>query len=408
MAKNNVSMRINAFFGDDLIDLAFPDNWAVEVCRMAGHDRPPLSEEELRNALRNPIGSPRLSELAKGKKEVCILFDDIPKPTPTGAVAPYVIEELHEGGITDEQIRFICAPGTHRPMTQREFVAKLGQDIVENYMVYNHTIWENVVDVGTTSRGTKVEVNREFASCDLRIAIGSFFPHGSAGYGGGGKIILPGVSSIETVEQHHSKIKGSSRYDNLDENEFRLDLEEAARLAGLHFKVDVVINNHREVIGLFAGDLVEEHRAGTVFAQSMYKTELAEKADVVVTNAYPDEAQNGRAFRCALPSLKEGGDVVLLLHQKDGQSLHQYSSRFGTDYGARNYKPGRSNTMLEKVNRVIVIAPILSKYDKSSLGPAGKILWCRTWAEALSELSDDHGAGTKVAVYPYAALQNPA
>ncbi len=408
MATNRVSMRVNAFFGDERIELAFPGNWEVQACLMAGHDLPALNEQKMSEALQKPIGSPRLSELAKDKKKVCILFDDIPKPTPTDAIVPYVLEELHNGGIKDEQIRFICAPGTHRYLTYREFVAKLGRDTVERYPVYNHSIWENLVDVGTTSRGTPVQVNREFASCDLRVAIGSIFPHGAAGFGGGGKIILPGVSGIDTIEHHHTNRKGNRNLDELDENEFRLDIEEAARLAGLHFKVDAVLNNRREVIGLFAGDFVEEHRAGAVLARKVYATKLAENADVVVANSYPDEPQMGRCQWCVDPSLKEGGDVVFVVHSQDGQNLHQLSSRFGTGYGGRKYNPDRLNRRLDKVNRLIVMAPSLSKYDRADLVQPEKVTWCRNWGEVLAELCDRHGSGTNAAVYPYAPLQIPA
>ncbi len=401
-------MRVNAFFGDETIELAFPGNWEVQACLMAGHDHPALSEQKMREALQKPIGSPRLSELAKDKKEICILFDDIPKPTQTSVILPYVLEELHNGGIKDEQIRFICAPGTHRYLTYREFVAKLGSDIVEKYPVYNHSIWENLIDVGTTSRGTSVQVNREFASCDLRIAIGSIFPHGQAGFGGGGKIILPGVCGLDTIEHHHKNMKGNRNFDELDKNEFRLDIEEAARLAGLHFKVDAVLNNHREVIGLFAGDFVEEHRAGAVLAHKIYATKMAENADVVVANSYPDEPQMGRCQWCVDPSLKEGGDVVFIVHSQDGQNLHQLSSRFGTGYGGRLYNPERLSRRLDKVNRLIVMAPSLSKYDMIDLVPAEKVTWCRNWGEVLAELCDRHGAGTNAAVYPYAPLQIPA
>ena len=408
MATNRVSMRINAFFGDERIELAFPGSWEVQTCLMAGHDHPALSEQQMREALQNPIGSPRLSELARDKREVCILFDDLPKPTPVGAIVPYVLEELHNGGIKDEQIRFICAPGTHRFLTYREFVAKLGREIIERYPVYNHSIWENLVDVGTTSRGTPVQVNREFASCDLRVAIGSIFPHGAAGFGGGGKIVLPGVCGIDTIEHHHGNRKGNPNLDELDKNEFRLDIEEAARLAGLHFKVDAVLNNHREVIGLFAGDFVEEHRAGAVLARSMYTTEIAKNADVVVANSYPDESQMGRCQWCVDPSLKEGGDAVFVIHSQEGQSLHQFSSRFGTGYGGRNYNPERLSRRLDKVNRIIVMTPSLSKYDRADLVPAEKVIWCRNWGEVLAELCDRHGSGTMAAVYPYAPLQIPA
>jgi len=407
MGMSKVSMRVRAFYGDDLLDIFFPENWDVQPCLMAGHDKEPLTDDEIRKALQSPIGSPTISELAKGKKEVCILFDDIPKPTQTSRIVPFVLEELHAGGITDEHIRFICAPGTHRPLTYIEFVAKLGREIVEKYPVYNHSIWENLVFVGKTSRGTPVNVNKEFHSCDLRLAIGSLFPHASAGFGGGGKIILPGVCGIDTIEHHHNNMREGSGVGKVEGNVFRDDLDEAARLAGLHFKIDQVINNHRQPVALFAGDLIQAHRAGAKVAAQVYATKPAKNVDIVVANAYPDEPQMGRACWFVPMSLKEGGDVVLINHSPEGQNLHQLSSRFGTAYGGRMYNPSRLNRNLDKAKRIFVMSPIMSKYDRDDIGPKDKVVWCKTWGEVLAELGNIHGAGTKVAVYPYAPLQLP-
>ena len=144
MAVTRIRMHVNAFFGDEEIECAFPATWQVTECRMAGHDALPLSDEQMRKALQQPIGTPRLQILAHGKREVCIVFDDLPKPTPVSRIVPFVLEELHAGGIRDEQIRFVCGPGTHRFLTYPEFAAKLGAEIVERYPVYNHSIWENL------------------------------------------------------------------------------------------------------------------------------------------------------------------------------------------------------------------------------------------------------------------------
>ena len=196
---------------------------------------------------------------------------------------------MHAGGVTDDQIRFVNAPGTHRHMTYGELALKLGADIVERYPVYHHNIYENLVDVGTTSNGTPVLVNREFMSCDLRVGIGSIIPHQSAGFGAGGKIILPGIAGMKTVAYHHTNLrKGPAsnkvKLGRVDDNPFRLDIEEAARLAGLQFKVDCVLNNRREVVGLFAGDFVAEHRAGVKLAREIYTTEMLKEMDVLVNN----------------------------------------------------------------------------------------------------------------------------
>ena len=408
MGPQKVTLRVNCWYDEHDIEIAFPSNWEVIECRMIGHNRPALTAEQMRAAVQNPIGSPRLNELAKGKKEVVILFDDLPKPTPAKVIVPFVLEELHAGGITDEHIRFLCAPASHRPLMYPEFAAKLGAEIVARYPVYNHNIYEHHVYIGTTSRGTPVHVNKEFASCDLRVAIGGIIPHPSAGYGGGGKIVIPGVSSIDTIESHHKHFIDAARVERgrVHDNDFRLDIEEAARLAGLDFKVDAVINNRREVVGLFAGDFVEEHRAGVELAQQVYPTEVAQGADVVVSNTYPDESQFVRSTWCVPLSLNEGGDVVMVIQSHEGQNLHHYGGQFGSDYGGRGWAAGLRAKLLAKAGRVLVFAPFLSMYDRMELGaPEKEVVWCKDWGEVLAELAVRHGPGTKVAVYPYASLQ---
>ncbi|MHB1006829.1 MAG: lactate racemase domain-containing protein [Chloroflexota bacterium] len=409
MAAKKVRLRVGAWFLEQDIEIVFPDNWDVQECRMAGHDRPALGDEAMRAAVQNPIGSPCLSELARGKEKVVIIFDDLPKPTPVSRIAPFVLEELQAAGIADSQIRFICAPGTHRPLIYPEFVAKLGKEIVDRFPVFNHTIWENVVHVGTTSHGTEVRVNREFAACDLRIGIGSLIPHGLAGFGGGGKLVLPGVAGIDTIDSHHVKMAKSDdlsgQRGELEGNRFRLDIEEAARLAGLHFKVDAVLNNKREVVGLFAGDFVAEHRVASKLATEVYYTEPIMGADVVVVNAYPDEPQFVRSTWAVDLSVREGGDAVLINHSHEGQNLHQWGGRFGTDYGGRGWKPGRRAQHLDKPARLMVLSPHLSMYDRQELGAMEKVSHYTEWSEVLAELASRHGPGTKVVVYPYAPIQ---
>jgi len=413
MTTRKVSLRVGAWFGEREIEIAFPSNWDVVECRMAGHDKPALTDDEMRAALQNPIGSPRLSELAKGKKEVVILFDDLPKPTPTSRIVPFVLEELHAGGITDGQIRFLCAPGTHRQLTYTEFAAKLGEEIVQHYPVYNHNCYDNLVLVGTTSNGTPVHVNREFVACDLRLGIGSLIPHASAGFGAGGKMILPGVAGMETVKYHHAHFrKGPDAHrvalGRVDDNPFRLDLEEAARLAGLHFKIDSVLNNRREVAGLFAGDFVAEHRVAAKLAYEVYKTSMIKDADIVVSNGYPDECQFARSTFLVPHSLKEGGDVVIVNHSYGGQAVHMWAGRWGTDFGGHGWTPGHRARHLVKASRIYIMAPALAKADRMEFGAAEKVFWYKSWGEVLADLVSRHGAGTRVGVFPYSPLQLPA
>ena len=413
MPTQKIDLRVQAWFGEKDIELVFPSNWEVTERRMAGHDRKALTDDQMRTALKNPIGTPRLRELARGKEQGIVLFDDLPKPTPTSRIVPFVLEELHEGGIRDEQIRFLCAMGTHRYMTYAELAAKLGADIVEKFPVYQHNTYENTAFVGKTSAGTPVYLNQEFVSCDLKLGIGSIIPHQFAGFGAGGKIVMPGIAGIETIVHHHVNMckppfAETVKLARVDGNAFRLDIEEAARLTGFHFKIDSVLNNRREVVGLFAGDFVAEHRAGVKLAREVYATDMLKDMDVVISNGYPDECQFSRSIWTVPISLREGGDAVIVNHSHSGQVVHQWSGRFGTAFGGRGWKPGGKASHLKKAARVFILAPFLSKVDRMELGSAEKVVWSKSWEEVLAQLISRHGAGTRVGVYPYAPIQIPS
>ncbi len=408
MVGHRVQLRVNAYEDEDL-ELTFPGDWEVVECRMLGHGRPPLTDEQIRSAIQSPIESPRLREIAKGKERVVILFDDPTKPTPTHRIVPFFLEELREGGIRDDQIRFVCGFGAHRALSTREFVTKLGADVVANYPVYNHNPYENVVYVGTTSRGTPMYINREVVSCDLRIAIGGIIPHRLAGFGAGGKIVLPGVAGIETIAAHHSRMvqepyRETIGVGKVDGNHFRLDIEEGARLGGLQFKADCVINDRREVVGVCAGDVVAEHRAGVRLAREVYHTELVGDADVLVSNAYPDEHQVMRAFRLSPLCLKDGGDLVVVGWNREGQAVHYLNGRFGTEYGGRGWRSGRTSEALARVGSVFVLTPLLSMTERMEFG-GNNVVWCRSWGEVIAKLAARHGPGTRAVVYPYAPIQ---
>ena len=161
MSSVSVTIPIACWRDNTTLDLDMPDEWEVTECIMTGHDAPEMTDDKIKEAFSRPLGTPTLREMAGGKQQVVILFDDLIRPTPVYRVVPFVIDELHQAGITDDQIRFIAAIGTHAPMTRAEMVKKLGAEIVEKYPVYNHNIFDNVVEVGRTSFDTPVFINRE-------------------------------------------------------------------------------------------------------------------------------------------------------------------------------------------------------------------------------------------------------
>ena len=399
-----------AWYGDTKLDLVFPERWDVTLCPMAGQNRPVLSDEEIRGAFANPIGTKTIRKLAEGKEEVVIIFDDMTRPTRVYQLLPFVLEELRLGGISDDHIRFVVASGAHGTWTRIDFAKKLGEDVVDRFPVYNHNPYDFLTELGETSRGTPVSVNSEVAQCDLKIGIGSITPHPMSGFGGGSKIISPGVASIETILHNHHTLGGygpdesphpSTGLARIEENIIHLDMDETARMVGLDVKIDAVINLRRDPVGLFVGDFVEEFRKGVDLAKEVYATEPAENMDVVVANAYSKANEAVIAVLIGMFSVKGGGDLVIVANAPDGQVTHYLYGKFGKKIGGRAYIPPW------KRGKVIIFSPHKENTNPGWFGSPESLVFCKTWSEVLEELSVRSTDKAKVAVYPDATLQYP-
>jgi len=389
------------------LELEFPDSWDVHYLPPNGHDRPKLTPQQIEQAFANPIGAPRIRDLARGKKEVAILFDDITRPTRTYETLPYVLQELEEAGITDDQIRLIAAIGSHGTHDNNALRKKLGQETLERFPVYQHNPWENCIPVGTTSHGTPLAVNREVMSCDLKIGIGCILPHPQVGFGGGGKIILPGVSHIDSIEYFHGKVMESAPQTtgpgNYDENVMRFDTEEAAKLAGLDMTIDALMNMRGEMTALFVGDPVQEHREAVKLAKQVYATEGISGADIAVTNAFLKSSEAAIAVMIAIRSIKlPGGTVVININAPEGQMVHYLLRSFGKSYGGRRYIQRKVPTGGFKV---IVLNPLKDLTCVDLFGDAQSVIWAKNWDDVMNELRPSHPDGAKVAVYPDGTMQ---
>lgn len=415
MNTQTIRIPTKAWYGDEDMALQFPETWEVHECRMVGHDTPALSDEQLRQALLHPLGTEPLREMAQGRKKVVILFDDLTRPAPTWKMLPFILEELQAAGITDDQIRFVGAFANHAAMCLDDFVKKLGQDIVRRFRIFNHNPYEHHVDLGKTTRGTPVLINREVMECDLKIGIGGLIPHLGAGFGGGAKLVLPGVASIDSVSHNHMVIgnlggdrsaQRKSRLGEIENNELRQDLEEAVRKVGLDLKIDLLVNNRRDIVGVFAGDFITQHRAGVEKAKQLYSTSVIKDCDIVVMNTYPIENQAIKGIWPGKLSLKQGGLAVVVAQSAEGQALHYLGGRFGTDYGGRMWGMPQQ-LVIPQAERLVVCSSYLSKTDIDVYGPAEKVVPCATWGEVLIDLLAAYPHKAKVAIYPYAAIQYP-
>lgn len=411
MPNKIVSVPNQKWFKEGKLRLTFPARWNVIPCLMNGHGVPQLTTSQIRTVFSSPVAGPKLRELAKGRKQAAILFDDISRPTPTASIVPHVLEELHAAGIPDSSIRFVCAAGCHGAHTYKDFERKLGAGILDRFPVYNHNIYDNCSYVGQTSQGTRLYVNSEVVSCDLKIGIGSVITHPQTGFGGGGKIILPGVSAMESIDHYHNlefKAKAAGKGNtvgmaNYKDNPLTRDFTEAAKLACLDFKVDVVLNGSGKPCAIFCGEVESVYKAAVAYAVPHYATKLVASTDIAVVNTYckGNEAIIGAIIGITMLAEK-GGALVLIMDFPTGQVVHYLIGSFGKAVRGRQFQC--VNYSLPWIKRVIVLCPQFEHSMADWLAIPGTV-WVRTWKEVLGVLQKDYPGAARVAVVPDGTTQ---
>jgi nickel-dependent lactate racemase len=328
--------------------------------------------------------------------------------TRTSDMLPALLEELAAAGIPDKSIRFIAACGCHSAMNRADFAKKLGEDVMLRFPVYNHSPFKNCEYVGTTSRGTKVSVNAEVMKCDLKIGIGSVVPHIMAGFGGGGKLVLPGVASYGSVVALHASAGSGvgstvTGMGNIEDNPRRRDIEEAAELAGLDMKIDAIVNTWGETVAVYAGEPRQTFSAALEEARKHYLSPVSRNNDIVIANSYAKANEAISGLLVAFPALKpEGGDVVLLANAPEGQITHYLMGPFGNEIG------GLYQLRMEpppNVKKLIVYSEYPERSCLNYMEDSDRVVMASKWSDVLGLLKERHGDSAKVAVYPNADIQ---
>ena len=303
--NNTATVYSRAWYGDEELTLNFPAGWKVEV--LGPKDAPVLSDTQIEQAFAEPIGTRRISELASGKKSAAIIVDDLSRPTPAATVIPFLLRELASAGVPKSEIRFVVGGGSHRPLTDEEVAKKIGADVAAEYEATSHDFMSgDLRALGSLDNGMPIYLNRVVADADFKICLGGIYPHGSVGFGGGAKLIVPGIAGFATMFYFHSfsPSRGHAIIERKGSEPDHRDFSEAvAGVLGLDVIANVVLNSRREICGLFVGDFVQAHRKGAYFALDTYGTEIPEtsqkETDLVVLNCYPldsDPIQTGKAL----------------------------------------------------------------------------------------------------------------
>lgn len=322
---------------EDVPELEVPDRNLTGVYRTpeAGPGRTPA--ELTAQALEKPTGTAPLRDLARGRRSVLIVCDDVSRPTPVHALVPPVLGTLRDAGVPDAAIAFLMALGTHRPMTRREIEDKLGRSVAASFAVYNHD-WQDpgaCADLGRTEQGVQVWINRRVVAADLVIGIGRIMPIDICGFTGGGKILVPGVcGKLTNDDMHWTRIDlDDAQIIGRRDNPVRASIDAMARKAGLDFIVNCIMDVHRRVAHVVAGDLVEAHRRGCQRAVALHGVAIPEPADIVVADSYPFDIefwQANKALDQASFAVRPGGVLILVSPCSEGFSAtHAEILEFG-------------------------------------------------------------------------------
>lgn len=410
MASGEVVMPWAAWYGDREKRLEFPQGWEVEIANPA-RELKPLGDDEIRVRLGQAIGTKPIHELARGKKRVAIVIDDLTRPTPTDQLLPLIIHELRRGGIDTEQVLILIGSASHRFPTRIDLLKKLGKDLLGAVSVYNHHPYENLEYLGETSRGTPAYINKFYLESDLRIGVGTILPHAAAGFAGGAKVVAMGLGGMETILHNHDSqgvSKEAGPVGNV-ENPMRHDLEEIAKMGCLDLIVNVVLNRYRQVSGVFVGDMIKAHREGVELARESWGTEAPRLVDIGVFNAYPKDTEAIQAFNAINPSLvdgdpvvRPGGAVVIATASPEGVGIHSCEG-----FGMRGYKEWLRWLQEAEVFRdrkLILYTPKLTQLEVKHLYPAHCIV-CNHWGQVIETLRESFPSRSKVVVFPTGTFQ---
>lgn len=310
-------MRLTFGYGSGHQHVDLPDRNLLAVLTSNELHHARVGREAVQWALAHPIGSARLRELARPGQTVSIVTSDISRPLPSYDILPDVLDELYASGILPEDITLVFALGSHRAHTEEEKKRLVGERCWREICCIDSDP-NDCVHLGETSRGTPVDITRAVAQADVRICLGNIEFHYFAGYSGGAKAIMPGVSTSAAIQANHRMMTSSDACaGKLNGNPIRADIEEAGELCGIDFIVNVVLDEHKKIVYAVAGDVTLAHRNGCAYLDQMYRKPIAQRADIVLVSqgGAPKDAnlyQTQKALDNAKYAVKPGGTIILI------------------------------------------------------------------------------------------------
>jgi hypothetical protein len=387
----------NSMYGNKPVIVDIPDSWEISIHSYRGETAKSLTKKEIHDMV---VHKAKIAEKSKGCKDAVIIIDDITRPTPVQDIAESVIAELTKN-IPPEKIRFVAAVGMHRAMSREDFVRKLGNRLVQEFRTFSHNPFFNTIQVGICSAGFPVELNAECVRADFKVGIGAIFGHANTGISGGGKLIVPGIASLETARRYH--LHPMQRW-NLSLKARQITLE-AAEMLGLNCKIDVLLNGKGEISQLFAGTCRENIEENIKEIFEFFRTAKPEPADVVIANNYfkPSEPDVVLSYPEFFNFIIPGGALIVSSHSPMGAATHYLFGRWG-DSGIGGVSYHGNRCIPGSIGRYFAFSTYLDKgtalqYHYDPTDP--RFCWTDSWNTIMKTLGNE---ARKVLILPYATV----
>ena len=358
-------MRLEFGYGTGCQMVEVPERNVMGVLESNEMEHLRRGAEAVRYALEHPIGSARLSQEVKPGQKVAIVTSDISRPLPSYDVLPGVLDELYAAGVAPEDVTVVFGLGSHRGHTEAEKEHLVGERCYREVKCVDSDP-EDCIHMGTTKAGTPVDITRVVAQADFRICLGNIEFHYFAGYSGGAKAIMPGVSTPAAIQSNHRMmVRPEACAGKLEGNPIREDIEEAGEICGIDYIVNVVLDEHKHIVYAVAGDKVAAHREGCAYLDKMYRKPIPRKADIVIVSqgGAPKDAnlyQTQKALDNAKHAVRKGGTIILIgacqeglgsakFEQwlKEASTAHDLVERIGREFELGGHKAAAIGMVLE-------------------------------------------------------------
>lgn len=412
-------MKVSLNYGDDSMALDIPDENYMGTLSPKDTREIEDSINEVRRALSNPIGSKKLKEIVSSQDKVVILASDITRPCPSYILLPPILKELNEAGLSNDQITIVFGLGVHRKQTEEEKKKLVGEEVYNQVKCIDHDI-DNCVKIGTTKRGNQVFIFKKVLDADFVIATGNLEFHYFAAYSGGAKAVAPGICSRSTIANNHKHFLDSgAKAGKIEGNPIREEIEEIGEMVGIDFMVNAVLNSHKKIVKVVAGDITKAHREGAEYTNNIFGVKIDNLADIVITSpgGYPkdiDLYQTHKAMENAMLAVKKGGIIIIAGECRDGLGEESFAEALNGKLSPFELMEELKNSFIlgrHKASRIANINLNTEIYLVSNLADEiKKNLFIKSFnslEEAFSEAIKAQGEKARVLVIPYGSSTLP-